>query len=141
MTYTPSLSPLIAIHLTSALAGLALGPVALWARKGATLRPKLHRAFGYAWVTAMLSAAISATFIRDYHSPNIWGYTLIHLFVVVTFSGIFKSFYSLAKGDIAAHRKGMQRLYYGGCIGAGVVALLPGRYMGNLVWHQWLGLF
>ena len=140
MAYVPTLSPVIAIHLTSALAGLVLGPVALWARKGAIQRPRLHRAFGYAFVTAMVSAAISAMFIRDFRSPNIWGYTLIHLFVVVTVYSLVGSFYHLSKGNIAKHRKSMQGLYYGGCVTAGVVALLPGRFMGNLVWHQWLGL-
>lgn len=140
MAYIPSLTPVVAIHLTAALTGLFLGPVVLWARKGATVRPKLHRAFGYAFVTAMAAAAISAMFIRDYRSPNIWGYTLIHLFVVVTVWSLFDAFYSLAKGNIAKHRKAMQGLYYGGCVAAGVVALLPGRYMGNLVWKQWLAV-
>jgi uncharacterized membrane protein len=140
MTYVPTLTPVIAIHLTCAIAGLALGPVALWARKGAVARPQLHRAFGYAWVTIMLSAAISALFIRDYHFPNIWGYTFIHLFVLLTFKGIAQGFYYLAQGNIAAHRKAMQGTYYGACLGAGAASLLPGRYMGNLVWHQWLGL-
>ena len=140
MAYIPTLTPVIAIHLTSALAGLVLGPVALWARQGALTRPRLHRAFGYAFVTAMASAAISAMFIRDYGSPNIWGYTLIHLFVVVTVWSLFDAFYSLAKGNIAKHRKAMKGLYYGGCVAAGVVSLLPGRYMGNLVWKQWLGV-
>ena len=137
MAYVPTLSPVIAIHLSSALAGLALGPVVLWARKGAIQRPRLHRAFGYAFVTAMVSAAISAMFIRDFRSPNIWGYTLIHLFVVVTAYSLFDSFYNLAKGNIAKHRKSMQGLYYGGCVTAGVVALLPGRFM---VIHQAMGL-
>ena len=140
MAYVPTINPVIAIHLSSALAGLVLGPVALWARKGATVRPKLHRAFGYAWVTVMLSAALSAMFIRDYRTPNILGYTFIHLFVVRTFWSISTSFYHLAKGNIVIHRKRMQGLYYGGCVTAGIVALLPGRFMGNLVWHQWLDL-
>ena len=47
------------------------GPVALWARKGATQRPKLHRAFGYAWVTLMVVTAFSALFILDRSLPNI----------------------------------------------------------------------
>ena len=140
MAYMPSLTPVITIHLTSALAGLALGPIALWARQGGTTRPKLHRAFGYAFVTVMLSAAISAMFIRDYRAPNIWGYTPIHLFVAVTFWSLITAFYNLAKGNITAHRKSMRGLYYGGCVTAGIVALLPGRFMGQLIWGQWLGL-
>ena len=38
------LTPVIAIHMSAALAAAALGPIALWARQGATQRPRLHRA-------------------------------------------------------------------------------------------------
>lgn len=134
------LTPLIAVHMTAALTAIALGPVALWARKGATQRPKLHRAFGYAWVTLMLTAAISAIFIRDVGLPNIAGYTPIHIFVPVTFYFLFRAFQHLAHGNIAGHRMAMQRLYISACIVAGAFTLLPGRYLGNFVWHDWLGL-
>jgi uncharacterized membrane protein len=39
------LTPVIAIHMTAALGALVTGPIALWARKGAAQRPRLHRAF------------------------------------------------------------------------------------------------
>ena len=134
------LTPLIAVHMTAALTAIVIGPVALWARKGATQRPKLHRAFGYAWVTLMLLAAISAIFIRDYDLPNIAGYTPIHLLVPVTLFGLTRAFYSLALGNIAGHRNAMQSLYIGACLVAGGFTLLPNRYLGNLVFHQWLAL-
>ena len=134
------MTPLIAVHMTAALTAIAIGPVALWARKGATQRPKLHRAFGYAWVTLMLVTAISAIFIRDTRLPNINGFTPIHILVPVTLSYLFRSFWALAHGDVASHRKLMQRLYYGACIAAGAFTLMPGRYLGNLVLGQWLGL-
>ncbi len=134
------LTPLIAVHMTAALAAIALGPVALWARKGATQRPKLHRAFGYGWVTMMVVAAISAIFIRDYGLPNLAGYTPIHVFVPVTFYFLFRAFQSLAKGNIASHRAAMQKLYISACLVAGVFTLLPNRYLGNLVFRQWLAL-
>ena len=56
------LTPTIAIHMTAALGALALGPVAIWARRGAATRPMLHRAAGYAWVTLMVVCAVSAMF-------------------------------------------------------------------------------
>ena len=133
------LTPLIAIHMTAALAAIALGPVALWARKGATQRPKLHRAFGYAWVTLMLVTAMSAIFIRDFRLPNIAGYTPIHLLVPVTFYFLFCAFHRLAKGNIAGHRKAMQGLYVSACLVAGAFTLLPQRYLGDLIFNQWLG--
>lgn len=134
------LTPLIAVHLTAALGALVTGPVALWARKGRTERPKLHRAFGYAWVTLMLITAVSALFIRDFHLPNLAGYTPIHLLIPVTLAGLVGAFVHLARGNIAEHRKTMQGLYVGACLVAGSFTLLPSRYLGQLVWGQWLGL-
>ena len=135
------LTPLIAVHMTAALTAICIGPVALWARKGSTpqtQRPKLHRAFGYAWVTLMLTAAVSAIFIRDFSLPNIAGYTPIHLLIPATLIALFKAFQSLACGDIAGHRLAMQSLYVSACLVAGAFTLLPQRYLGNLVWKQWL---
>jgi uncharacterized membrane protein len=134
------LTPVIAIHLTAALGALVIGPVALWARKGATQRPRLHRAFGYAWVTLMLATALSALFIRDFKLPNLAGYTPIHLLIPVVLFGLFGAFWFLARKNMAGHRKAMQSLYFSACIGAGAFTLLPGRYLGQLVWHDWLAL-
>ncbi len=130
------LTPLIAIHMTAALGALATGPIALWARKGRAQRPRLHRAFGYAWVTLMIITAVSAIFIRDFRLPNLAGYTPIHLLVPVTLVGLFGAFWFLARGNIAGHRKTMQRLYFGACVVAGGFTLLPGRYLGTLLWGQ-----
>lgn len=134
------LTPTIAIHMSAAIGAVTLGPVALWARKGTTQHPRLHRAFGYAWVTLMLATAISAIFIRDHALPNIAGYTPIHLLVPVTLAGLFSAFWCLARGNIGGHRRSMQRLYFGACIVAGGFTLMPGRLLGDLVLGQWLGL-
>jgi uncharacterized membrane protein len=133
------LTPVIAIHMTAALGALVTGPVALWARQGRAQRTHLHRAFGYAWVTLMVITAVSALFIRDFGLPNMAGYTPIHLLVVTTFASLFVAFRHLVQHNIAGHRKTMQRLYYGTCVVAGAFTLLPGRYLGHLVWDQWLG--
>ncbi|QCB46265.1 DUF2306 domain-containing protein [Hydrogenophaga sp. PAMC20947] len=140
------MSPVIAIHLSAALGALVLGPVALWARRGnqakvaATQRPRLHRAAGYAWVTLMLMTAVSAIFIRDFKLPNIAGYTPIHILVPVVFGSLFMAFRALLRGQIDQHRGWMVRLYVSAGIGAGVFTLLPTRFLGQLVWGQWLGL-
>lgn len=128
------MTPLIAIHMTAALAAIATGPVALWARQGARPRPRLHRAFGYAWVTLMLATAISAIFIRDTTLPNIAGYTPIHLLVPVTLVSLFGAFWKLAHGDVAGHASIMRKLYVGACAVAGLFTLLPQRYLGGLLW-------
>ncbi len=134
------ITPLVAIHLTAALGAVATGPVALWARKGATQRPRLHRAFGYAWVTLMTITAISAIFIPAQVAPLVAGMGPIHALSFVTLAMLTLSFWFLAKGNIEGHRKTMQRLYLGACGVAGAFTLLPGRFLGNLVWGRWLGL-
>lgn len=133
------ISPLIAIHLFSALTTLVLGPMALWARLGHTIRPRLHRGMGYAWVTCMLATAFSALFIHNFQRPNIAGYTPIHLLIVVTLISLYAAFRYLLRGNIPGHRRVMQRLYLAACIVAGLFTLMPHRYLGQLVWGQWLG--
>lgn len=128
------LTPLIAVHMTAALLATVVGPVALWARKGRSQRPRLHRAFGYAWVTLMTVAAISAIFIRDYKLPNIQGYTPIHLLIPAFFAALFGAFWFLAHKDITRHSRVMQVTYVAGCLVAGSFTLLPGRYLGDLLW-------
>jgi len=134
-----SVTPVIAVHMTAAIGAIVTGPVALWARKGALQRPKLHRAFGYAWVTLMVATALSAIFIKVSGLPNISGYTPIHILIPVTLAGLVFAFYALAKGDIRRHRQTMQRLYFGACIVAGMFTLAPQRLIGHFVWSQ-LGL-
>lgn len=130
------MSPIIAIHMTAALAAIAIGPIALWARQGARPRPRLHRAFGYAWVTLMLATAISAIFIRDPSLPNIAGYTPIHILVPVTIGSLVYAFWQLAHGNVRGHAGTMRKLYFFACGVAGVFTLLPQRYLGQLLWGQ-----
>ena len=128
------MSPVIAVHMSAALAALAIGPVALWARQGARPRPMLHRAFGYAWVALMVATALTALFIRDRSLPNIGGYTPIHLLILPAVAGLVRAFRKLARRDIAGHRRAMQFVYYVACVVTSLFTLLPQRYLGRLLW-------
>ena len=144
MSTTSHLTPLIAVHMTAAILALATGPVALWARKGREQRPKLHRAFGYAWVTLMLVTAVSAIFISGdagWHVKLLGlGLGPIHLLIPLTIGMLAVAFWFLFKGNIKGHRTTMSRLYIGACVVAGAFTLAPNRYLGDLLLHQWLGL-
>ena len=129
-----SLSPAILVHLFLAGGALALGPVALWLRKGS----QGHRGTGYAWVTLMVGAALSSVFIRDFRLPNLLGYTPIHLLTIATFVGIGLGIRHIARRNVRRHRRVMQ-LTYGAALLAGAFALLPARYLGSLLWHHALG--
>ena len=130
------LPPIVAIHMACAIPALLLGPVALTVRKGS----RLHRAVGYGWVTLMLGAALSAVFIRSTALPNLAGFSPIHLLVPVTLLGIGTAIWHVSHGNVHGHQRSMRRTYYAGCVVAGLFALLPTRWLGHLVWGQWLGL-
>lgn len=130
-----NLTPAIAIHLSAALAATAVGPLALWARRGRAQYPRLHRAFGYAWVTLMVVTAGSALFIHGNSLPHLGGFGPIHLLIPAVLLALAVAFRRLARGDIAGHRRAMQITYVAGCLIAGGFTLLPGRLLG-----QWLRL-
>jgi uncharacterized membrane protein len=131
-----TLSPAVAIHLVAALGALLLGPFALLARKGS----RLHRAAGYGWVTLLLAAALSSVFIRRFHGLHFHGFTPIHLLTVLTLVGLGLGITWIVRRQVARHRAAMWSLYLGACVTAGAFALLPGRFLGNLVWHHALKL-
>jgi uncharacterized membrane protein len=127
-------TPTIAIHMSAALSALVLGPIALWARLGRTLHPRVRRASGYAWISMMLASSLSAVFIRDYALPNLAGYTAIHVLVPVTVVGLGLAFWTVLKQKYIAHRKAMQTLYWMACVVRGAFTLLPSRLLGKLLW-------
>jgi uncharacterized membrane protein len=128
--------PLVFVHLVAALGALALGIVILTRRKGTGS----HRALGWAWVVLMTTAALTAAFIRDYRLPNIGGFTPIHLFVISTLWYLPRAVWHARRGQIAAHRSEMRSLYLWACVLAGLFTLLPGRFLGNLLWRDTLAL-
>jgi uncharacterized membrane protein len=128
--------PLIALHLVAALLALAVGTVVMLRRKGTVD----HKALGWFWVVLMTTTAVSSVFIRDYRLPNLYGYTPIHLFTVSTALSLPYAVMQIRRGRVAAHRKAMRNLFVGACVVAGLFTLLPGRFLGNLLWKHGLGL-
>ena len=87
----------------------------------------------------MLLAAFTSVFIRDFQLPNLHGFTWIHLLVPVTLTSLWVAFSALIRRDFVTHRITMQTLYVSACLIAGGFTLLPSRYLGQLIWHDWLG--
>ncbi len=124
-----------AIHLGAAVSALVLGPFALWSVKGSPL----HRGAGRLWVLLMAAAAVSALFIRSTNLPNFHGFSPIHLLILSTAYGLGRGLLEVRRGRIAAHRRSMRLTYVAGCVVAGAFTLLPGRFLGDLLWRQALG--
>ena len=128
--------PLVFLHLLTALAALLLGAAVLARRKGTTS----HKALGRAWVLMMGSTAVTSAFIRDYQMPNLFGFTPVHGFTVLVASMLPRGTWYIQRGNVVAHRKTMRGLYIGACVLAGIFTLLPGRFLGNLLWQHALGI-
>lgn len=121
MAYTP----IILIHIVSALGAVAFGAAALAMRKGS----RAHRVAGRVWVLLMLTTALVSFGIRSHGQ-----FSAIHILSVVALAGIASSLFAVTRGHIAAHRRGMLATYASLLI-AGIFALLPGRRLGDLVWQ------
>jgi len=133
----PPLSPLVAAHLLAALAALVIGPIALWGtRKGS----RSHRAAGYLWVALMVATAATAAGLRDHGAWTWGGFSPIHLLVPFVAYHLVRGLWAVAHGQIERHRKHMRGLYLGGCLVAGAFTLLPGRYLGDLLWTHTFNL-
>jgi uncharacterized membrane protein len=129
--------PMVFFHLTAALGALVVGIIQLQRSKQGDTR---HRLWGWTWVTLMAAVVITSVFIRDYRMPNLAGFTPIHLFTLFVAWQLPLAVYYAKSGQIVAHRKAMRGLFFGGCIAAGVFTLLPGRFLGQQLWHHTLGL-
>ena len=128
--------PLVFFHLVTALAALVVGGFVLARRKGTTS----HKALGWTWVALLASTALASAFIRDYGLPNLAGITPIHAFTVLAAVQLPRGIWHIRHGNVQAHRQAMRGLYVGACVLAGVFTLLPGRFLGNLLWKSTLGV-
>jgi uncharacterized membrane protein len=117
----------ILIHLCVAFCALALGVVMLARRKG-TLS---HKFWGRIWVGLMLTVAISSLWI-----PRFLHFTWIHLFTLLTLVLLPLAIYRIRRGNVRGHAAAMKGLFIGGLVVAGIFTLIPGRILGNLLWHS-----
>ena len=113
----------VRIHVAAVAPALVIGTwQAFFSIKGA----RTHRIFGFAYLALMTIAAVSAFFIRSVGRGSL---TPIHLFIPLTFFGVFAALWYARRGQIDRHRRAMLGLYFGGLLLAGTLAFLPGRIM------------
>ena len=95
MSLDPILSAPIAIqiHAVSATAAMLLGAVILFRRKGTPV----HKLLGRVWVGLMLIVATSAIFINEIRL--IGPFSPIHLFSVLTYTGIAQGIWHIRRGN------------------------------------------
>jgi uncharacterized membrane protein len=113
----------VKVHLATVLPAFAIGT---WQIFGSAKGSRPHRAWGMTYMVLMVVTAVAAYFIREVGRGSL---SPIHLFIPLTFFGVFGALWSAHKGDIKGHRNAMLGLYIGGLLLAGAFALMPGRIM------------
>lgn len=128
-----SLDPLLAapiaiqIHAYAAIASTILGALVLFRPKGTPT----HKMLGRIWAGLMLITATSAIFINEIRL--IGPFSPIHIFVVVTYVGLWQGIRDIRRGNVAAHQANMKTLYLGALLLAGAFTLLPDRRLNQVL--------
>jgi uncharacterized membrane protein len=115
----------IKIHMTAALAALAIGIVIMMRPKG----KGLHKALGWSWVVAMAVTAVSSFVITTLGSTLSW----LHLLSGWTVISLPMAVYAIRRRDIRWHAGAMTGMFVGGLIIAGAFNFLPGRLMWRMI--------
>jgi uncharacterized membrane protein len=128
MALFTALSPVIQVHLLTALAALLLGGVLMVVRKGRTF----HRVAGWVWVSLVMVTAGATVFITEL---NHGGWSWLHLFtgwvLLITPLAVFWA----KRHDVRRHRRTMMGLFYGGFAINLAFAFIPGRTL----WMMFFG--
>ncbi|MEP3889678.1 MAG: DUF2306 domain-containing protein [Hellea sp.] len=122
LEYILEASPAIQIHLAAALVALVLG-VVMWFRPKGT---KGHKFFGRGFVILMIITAFSAIFIRQVNNGS---FSFIHLFVPLTFLGVWQAITRIRRKNIKGHKSAVKGLFFGALLIPGALSFLPGRHM------------
>jgi len=118
-------TPVILIHLATAIASVVVGGAMFFMKKGT---PQ-HRLSGRVWVLLMAVTALVSFAIQTRGH-----FTWIHVLSVVVLVMLVRAVLAIRHRNIRLH----QRLVvgtYAGLLIAGMFALAPWRRLGYLVWH------
>ena len=114
-----------AIHLAAVVPAVAIGVTQLAARKGT--RP--HKILGWIWVLAMIVAAVSSFWIMEIRKGG--GWSVIHLLSAWVLVALSLAIWHIRRGNVRAHQRFMVGTLLG-LAGAGIGALMPGRFLAQL---------
>jgi len=115
-----------AIHLAAVLPAVVIGVVQLAAKKGT--RP--HKQLGWIWVLSMAVAAVSSFWISGINNSG--KFSVIHALSVFVLFNLVCAIWFIRRGNVRAHKKFMVGTLIG-LAGAGIGALMPGRFLAQLL--------
>ena len=118
-------SGVIWLHFLAALAAIVLGAANLVLAKGT---PR-HKAFGWAWIAAMLGVTLPSFSIRE---ANAGEFSWLHGLTVWTLFCMLTAIIAIRRRRVRTHAAFMSGTMIGATI-AGAFALTPGRFISDLL--------
>lgn len=113
-------NPWLILHLATVIPAVPLGAYLMARRKG----DALHRALGRIWAVLMFATALDSFALHGITG----GLSPIHALSALTLVSVTVAVRQAMRGDIAAHRRTISRMFAGLLI-AGAFTFVPGRLM------------
>jgi uncharacterized membrane protein len=93
-----------------------------------------HKYLGRIYMVLMLFTAVVTLFMSAQVGPRLFDhFGPIHLLSVLVLYSVPSAYFAIKCGNIKKHKRAMIALYVGGMLVAGGFTLVPGRFLGDLV--------
>lgn len=127
----PDYTLLAYLHLATVLPAFLIATALLLSSHKGSLS---HRRWGRVFMVLMLLTALLSLAMPAQVGPALFGHLGgVHVLSLLVLYSVPQAWQAARQGRVAAHRAIMRRLYAGGLLLAGSLALLPGRML-----HGWL---
>ena len=114
-----------AIHLAAVVPAVVMGVAQLASKKGT----QRHKLLGWIWVLSMTIVAVSSFWIMELRKGA--GFSVIHLLSAWVLICLVCAIWFIRRGNVRAHKGFMVGVMLG-VAGAGIGALMPGRFLAQL---------
>ena len=93
-----------------------------------------HKFLGRIYMVLMLFTATVTLFMSAQVGPTLFDhFGFIHLLSVLVLYSVPSAYFAIKTGDVKKHKLTMIGLYIGGMLVAGGFTLVPGRFLGDLI--------
>ena len=93
-----------------------------------------HKFLGRIYMVLMLFTATVTLFMSAQVGPTLFDhFGFIHLLSVLVLYSVPSAYFAIKAGDVKKHKLNMIGLYIGGMLVAGGFTLVPGRFLGDLI--------
>ncbi|MFQ3330986.1 DUF2306 domain-containing protein [Candidatus Njordibacter sp. Uisw_039] len=93
-----------------------------------------HKFLGRIYMVLMLFTAMVTLFMSAQVGPTLFDhFGFIHLLSVLVLYSVPSAYFAIKAGDVKKHKLNMIGLYIGGMVVAGGFTLVPGRFLGDLI--------